>query len=270
MKEKVVLITGASGYVGSHLTKALADNNTIIALGNNENGLRLLGKECHCLVEIGAIENADFINRVFEKYRPDIVIHCAALKHVLTGEEQPLDTMEVNIVGTLNIFTAADLYGCEACIFVSTDKADRPINIYGKTKEIGEKLAKSFSKRSCCKYLVIRFCNIYGSTGSVVEIFSKRLAERQPLVVTKNATRYFVMIDQVVQAIMRLYEVGETGKVYLISDYVEKTIEEVAYEVARELNIEPNELNIIYQECADSEKLKEDYFLSGEIRLLKI
>jgi FlaA1/EpsC-like NDP-sugar epimerase len=270
MKQKVILITGAGGYVGKHLAKELANDNTVIALGHGENNLRLLGKECRCIVEIGAIENADFVNRVFEKHRPDIVIHCAALKHVLTGEEQPLEAMDVNIVGTLNIFTAADLFNCEACIFVSTDKADRPINIYGKTKEIGEKMAKSFSKRSHCRYLTIRFCNIYGSTGSVVEIFSKQLAEHKPLVVTKNAARYFVMIDQVVQAILSLYEIGESGKIYLINNYVEKTIEEVAYEVARSFNIAPAELDITYQECVNSEKLKEDYSLSEEVSLLKI
>ena len=269
MINKVILVTGAGGFVGQHLVKELIQNNIVIALDNNENNLRMLHNNCNCITEVGSIENEDFVNKVFIKFKPSIVIHCAALKHVQTGEEQPLETINVNIIGTLNIFSAANQYGCETCILVSTDKADKPINVYGKTKQVCEKLAQAYSKTSKCRYLIIRFCNIYGSSGSVVEIFSERLKAHLPLTVTKGATRYFITVEQVIKDILTLYTTGQTGRIYLTNNYIEKSIEAVAYEVAKDLSISPSDVNILYQTCSSSEKLKEDYSLDCGIYQLK-
>lgn len=269
MKNKIVLITGAGGYVGRHLAEALAKDNFVVALDNNENNLRALSNRISCITEIGSIEDEEFIARVFEHYHPNVTVHCAALKHVQTGEEQPLETINVNIVGTLNIFSAADRYNCETCILVSTDKADKPINVYGKTKQVCEKLAQAYSKTSECRYLIIRFCNIYGSSGSVVEIFAERLKAHLPLTVTRGATRYFITIEQVIKDILTLYATGQTGKIYLTSNYTEKSIESVAYEVAKDLGFPPSDVDILYQTCSSSEKLKEDYSLDYGIYQLK-
>lgn len=269
MKGKIILITGAGGYVGRHLAEKLTQDNYIIALDNNENGLRSLNHRISCITEVGSIEDEEFVTRIFEHYHPNIVIHCAALKHVQTGEEQPLETINVNIIGSLNIFSAANRYNCETCIFVSTDKADKPINVYGKTKQVCEKLAQAYSKTSKCRYLTIRFCNIYGSSGSVVEIFSERLKAHLPLTVTKGATRYFITVEQVIKDILTLYNTGQTGRIYLTNNYVEKSIEAVAYEVAKDLGISPSDVNILYQTCSSSEKLKEDYSLDCGIYQLK-
>ena len=268
MKNKVVLITGAGGFVGTHLLKALCSTNKVVALDTNENRLRALQDEYQCSVEVGAIEDNVFVNYVFAKYRPDVVIHCAARKHVLSGEQNPLETINVNISGTLNVFTAANEYKCEACILVSTDKADKPINVYGETKAVCERLAQSFAKMSSCKYLTIRFCNIYGSSGSVVEIFRDRIKNNKPLKITSSAKRYFITVDKVVECILKLYAQGTSGSIYMTNEYVELNIEDIAKEIALELDVDFNSLDITYTKCSEYEKLQEDYSTTSGIKIL--
>lgn len=268
MKDKVVLITGAGGFVGTHLLKALCNTNKVVALDTNENRSRALQDEYHCSVEVGAIEDSVFINYVFAKYRPDVVIHCAARKHVLSGEQNPLGTINVNVGGTLNVFAAANDYGCETCILVSTDKADKPVNVYGETKALCEKLAQSFAKMSSCRYLTMRFCNIYGSSGSVVEIFRDRIKNNKPLKITSSAKRYFVTVDKVVECILKLYAQGTSGSIYMTNDYVELEIEDIAKEIALELGVDFNSLDVTYTECSEYEKLQEDYSTTSAIKIL--
>lgn len=259
IENEVILITGGAGFLGSVLCNKLKDRNTIIVLDRNENKCRNLYDNTSVQVAVGTLEDDIFVNSIFLKYKPTIVFHCAAQKHVLTGEQNPLSTMNSNILGTLTLLRAAREVDTKKFIFVSTDKAELPTNVYGETKYIAEQLIKVFAEQTPHTYLACRFCNLWGSSGSVVEIFKNNIKANKAIRIAKDTYRYFINVEDAADLLIHLACEGISGKVYLSGSGKRISVEEVAKRVCEDLNVDFNAIIKEYIEPAPYEKRNEDY-----------
>lgn len=207
MKNEVVLITGASGSIGSALARRIHKQNPkkLICLDNNESGLFELQQELQGIDAIVAsIRDEERVDDIFNTFKPTIVFHVAAYKHVPLMEDHPIEAIKTNIGGLINIATVAILHKVKRFVFISSDKAADPVSIMGLTKKYGERLCKAFGSTSKTKFVVVRFGNVMASRGSVIPIFQKQIAENKPLTITdKNMTRYFMGIYEAVELILQ-------------------------------------------------------------------
>lgn len=259
IKDRTIIVTGGAGSIGKQLVKRLSVNNKVIALDTNQDALEILADEASCLIECGSIENENFINQIFEKYEPSIIIHCAAQKYINIGEDNPIETMNINIGGTINIFSAVNKYRCGTCIFLSSNAANNPNTIYGQTKALGEKLIESYNELSESRYIALRLCNVYDSNGSAPEILKEKMLSGQPLTITKGASRQFITIDEVVECIFKVYAEGDSGKIYAPKNCRSIEIEQLARNIASDCRVDFNTLAIEYIECPEDEKLQSEF-----------
>lgn len=216
---KRILVTGAGGYIGSALARSLAclPVEHLLLLDNTEHGLYLLDQEFNskalsfaCSMVVGNICDTLLLRNVFERYKPHIVFHAAALKHVQLMEVNPFAAVETNALGTQTMARMAARYQAEQFILVSTDKAVDPISIMGASKRLAELVILANSTPTDMKAL--RLCNVLGSTGSVAPLFREQLRNGQPLTVTdRNATRLFLSIGRAVECLLRTACKDETG-----------------------------------------------------------
>lgn len=213
IKDKVVLVTGGGGSIGSELCRQIANFNPrkLLIFDINENNvydlehdLRMSHPGLKFTVLIGEIKDVPRVNYVFERYRPDVVFHAAAHKHVPLMELNPTEAIKNNVFGTLNVAEAADKYGAERFILISTDKAVNPVNIMGASKRIAEIVIQMMSKKSSTVFAAVRFGNVLGSNGSVVPLFKKQIQLGGPVTVTHpDVTRYFMTIPEAVQLVIQ-------------------------------------------------------------------
>ena len=231
---KRILITGAGGYIGSALVRALSicAPERLLLVDIVEAGLYELEQEFSesaasrpCEFLVGSVCDQVFLTEIFERYRPQIVFHAAALKHVPLMEENPFAAVETNVLGTLAMVETAASAGAERLILLSTDKAVDPISIMGATKRVAELIV--LAKRSSPRMHALRLGNVLGSTGSVAPLFTRQIEQGKPLTVTHaDTTRYFLSIEAAVSALLlaasREYDSGllipETGPPYRIVD----------------------------------------------------
>lgn len=196
------LITGAGGYIGSAV--AASCKGELVLLDSCEGNLfelrRRLGSGYRYV--LGSVEDGALVDELFERFRPDVVIHAAAFKHVELLELNPFAAIRNNVLGTYRLIQAALRYRCRSLVLVSTDKAVRPHSVMGVSKRIAEVLTVSLSNAEC-RMNAVRLGNVTGSTGSVVPIFLEQIARGQAVTVTHpDATRYFLSIDEAVAAIL--------------------------------------------------------------------
>lgn len=192
MKNKRILITGIAGSIGSELARQLGKQNKIYGIDNNESGLfeTLQG---NIKGRVGDIRDELTIRDIFSDFKPQIVFHAAALKHVPLMEGQPLEAIKTNILGLNNVLHFSKVYPVEKFVFISSDKAVDPDNIMGATKRLGEIMVKN----SGDGYVVVRFGNVMGSRGSLIPIWEQQFKTKQPLTITDTRmTRYFMSIPQ--------------------------------------------------------------------------
>lgn len=255
-----ILITGGNGFIGEFLCKKAKELNfeKIISLSRSEYNTNSFVE-----VELGDIIDKKRINKIFLKHKPDVVIHAAAYKHINLMEQNPQDAIQNNIIGTVNIFNSCIECGVKTCIFISTDKASNPSSVYGLTKLVGEELVKTYSKFNKTKFITARFCNIYGSSGSVVQIFEECIKNNEPLKITDfNMRRYFISPEEASNFIFELIDIGKSGNIYMY--YVEKdiNIKELAEKMLHNANIN---LLIIEIGLRPGEKLSENYNIINAI-----
>lgn len=252
---KVVLVTGAAGSIGSEMVRQLTHFKpaNIILFDQGESSLYdiqlELAEKYHFNdfnIEIGDVRDYRRIEGVFAKYRPDIVYHAAAYKHVPMMEMHPIEGVKTNIVGTKNVADLAVQYGCDRFVMVSTDKAVNPTNVMGVTKRIAEIYIQSLNSRSNTSFITTRFGNVLGSNGSVIPRFTKQIESGGPVTVTHpDITRYFMTIPEACLLVLQAGALGSGGEIFVfdmgesvkIVDLARKMIKLSGFEVGKDIHI---------------------------------
>ena len=226
VKGRVILVTGAGGSIGSELCRQIAGHNPkkLVMLDIYENSiydiqLEIAGKYPGLDMEvlIATIRDEKRIKSIMKKYKPEIVFHAAAHKHVPLMETSPNEAVKNNVFGTLTLVKAADESAVDKFIMISTDKAVKPTNIMGATKRICEMIIQAYNKKSETEFVAVRFGNVLGSNGSVIPIFRKQIEEGGPVTVThKDITRYFMTIPEAVSLVLQAGYYAKGGEIFIL------------------------------------------------------
>ena len=274
IRGKRILITGAAGSIGSGLVKRIADfcPLSILILDQDESGIftvsRKLKEEFCCLnlkERVCDICDKGKIDQVFEEFKPQIVFHAAAYKHVPLMEEQPEEAVKNNIFGTRILAEKAIKHEVEKFIFISTDKAINPTSVMGATKRMGEMLCQVANKKNVTKFVSVRFGNVLNSRGSVVPIFKEQIAKGGPVKVThENMKRYFMITSEACLLVMQAGAMGKGGEVFVLDMGQPVRILDLAKEMIRLSGFEPDkDIPIVFTGTRKGEKLFEE-LLSAE------
>lgn len=223
---KTVLVTGGGGSIGSELSRQIAANNpkklVIFDIYENnaydiQNELKRTYPELDLEVLIGSVRDSRRISQVFKKYRPQVVYHAAAHKHVPLMEDSPNEAIKNNVFGTLKTVRAADKYGTERFVLISTDKAVNPTNIMGASKRMCEMIVQSYNKMSNTNFVAVRFGNVLGSNGSVVPLFKHQIENGGPVTVTDpSIIRYFMTIPEAVSLVLQAGAYAKGGEIFVL------------------------------------------------------
>lgn len=275
VNNKVVLVTGGGGSIGSELCRQLAANNPrqLIILDIYENNAYEIQQELlrkypylNLVVLIASVRNTRRINDIFNKYRPDIVYHAAAHKHVPLMEVSPNEAVKNNVFGTLKTVRAADKYGTSKFVLISTDKAVNPTNIMGATKRICEMIVQTYNNRSQTDFVAVRFGNVLGSNGSVIPLFKKQIASGGPVTVTHpDIIRYFMTIPEAVSLVLQAGAYAKGGEIFILDMGEPVKILDLAKNLIRLSGYIPNEDIIIeFTGLRPGEKLYEELLMKEE------
>lgn len=261
-RSKKILITGAAGSIGSALSRRIAElkPKSLIILDQDESGLFGVGEDvkrlCKTHLVIASIRESERIHDVFSKYRPDIVYHCAAYKHVSLMEMWPEEAERTNVHGTRILADISIKFGVDRFIFVSTDKAVNGTSVMGKTKKEGERICQEANRVKITKFIVVRFGNVMASRGSVVPIFQKQIAEGKNLTVTDpRMRRFFMGIYEAVELILRATLIGEAGDTIVLDMGEPVSIVEVAKLM---IKLSGKNLKLEFTKAGKGEKLFEE------------
>lgn len=275
INNKTVLVTGGGGSIGSELCRQISKLNPkrliIFDIYENnaydiQNELRHKYPNLNLLVLIGSVRDKKRLEQVFDKYKPDIVFHAAAHKHVPLMEDSPMEAIKNNVFGTLNVVECADKYNSERFVLISTDKAVNPTNVMGATKRICEMIIQSYDKVSHTKFVAVRFGNVLGSNGSVIPLFKKQIAQGGPVTVThKNIIRYFMTIPEATQLVLQAGAFAKGGEIFVLDMGEPVKIYDLAYDLIRLSGYEPNkDIKIKVTGLRPGEKLYEELLMSEE------
>lgn len=268
---KRIFITGAAGSIGSELARQVLRYNPkeLWLLDHNENGLFFLERE---LVDAGAtfvvpslvdIRDRQRVRAVFELGRPDVVFHAAAHKHVPLMEINSPEAVKNNAEGTRIVAEASEALGVHTFVMISTDKAVRPTSIMGATKRVAEMYLQAIAKRTQCRFITVRFGNVLGSAGSVVQIFRQQIAAGGPVTVTHEAmTRYFMTISEACQLVLLTGAIAKSGMINILDMGEPVKILDLARDMVRLSGLEPGrDIEIKMTGIRNGEKLFEELLL---------
>lgn len=272
---KTVLVTGGGGSIGSELCRQAAAQRPkrLIIFDIYENNaydiqmeLRRTHPELDLVVLIGSVRDRERVMQVFDRYRPDLVCHAAAHKHVPLMETSPFEAIKNNVFGTYNVAQAADRFGTQRFILISTDKAVNPTNVMGASKRLCEMIVQMINDRSATEYVAVRFGNVLGSAGSVIPLFRKQIRSGGPVTVTdKRVIRYFMTIPEAVQLIFQAGAYARGGEIFVLDMGEPVCIDDLARNMIRLSGFEPDvDIPIEYTGLRPGEKLYEELLLSGE------
>lgn len=275
LREKTILVTGGGGSIGSELCRQIAkcSPKCLIIFDIYENNAYEIQQELkkkypflHLEVLIGSVRNTNRIESVMQLYRPNIVFHAAAHKHVPLMEDSPNEAIKNNVFGTYKTARAADKYGVEKFVLISTDKAVNPTNIMGASKRMCEMVVQMFSRHSKTEYVAVRFGNVLGSNGSVIPLFKKQMAEGGPITVTHpDIIRYFMTIPEAVSLVLQAGAYAKGGEIFVldmgepvkIADLAKNLIRLSGYTLGVDMDIE-------YTGLRPGEKLYEELLTKEE------
>ena len=275
VNNQVVMITGGGGSIGSELCRQIAAHNPklLIIFDIYENTTydiqqELIKKYPSLKLEtlIGSVRNTNRIESVIERYRPNIIYHAAAHKHVPLMEDSPNEAIKNNVFGTYKTARAADKYGVKRFVLISTDKAVNPTNIMGASKRICEMIIQTFSRYSATEYVAVRFGNVLGSNGSVIPLFKKQIAEGGPVTVTHpDIIRYFMTIPEAVSLVLEAGANAKGGEIFVldmgepvkIADLAKNLIRLSGYKLGEDIEIK-------YTGLRPGEKLYEELLTKEE------
>ena len=272
---KVVLVTGGGGSIGSELCRQVASHNPkqLIIFDiyeNNAYDIQLELKEKYpdldLVVLIGSVRNTHRIETVFEKYRPDIVYHAAAHKHVPLMEDSPNEAIKNNVFGTYKTAKAADKYGTKRFVLISTDKAVNPTNIMGASKRMCEMVVQMMNARSKTDFVAVRFGNVLGSNGSVIPLFKKQIEQGGPVTVTHpDIIRYFMTIPEAVSLVLQAGAYAKGGEIFVLDMGEPMKILDLAKNLIRLSGYMPDvDIPIVFTGLRPGEKLYEELLMNEE------
>lgn len=275
LEGKTIMVTGGGGSIGSELCRQIARIGPakLILLENSEYNLYSIEIELRrefeavpFVFQLGDVSDTATVRRVFSLYKPDMVFHAAAYKHVPMLEHQVREAFKNNVLGTRNVAIEADKYGCAEFVLISTDKAVNPSNVMGASKRIAEIFCQNLNARSDTNFITVRFGNVLGSAGSVIPLFRRQIAEGGPVTVThKEIERYFMTIPEACQLIMQASVIGEGGEIFVLDMGEPVKICFLAEQMIRLSGKEPGEdIEIKYTGLRPGEKLYEELFHDTE------
>lgn len=275
IKNKVVLVTGGGGSIGSELCRQMAKFHPkkLLIFDISENGvydlefdLKTYFPDVKYEAIIGSVRDRDKLVSVFSKYRPQVVFHAAAHKHVPLMELNPVEAIKNNVFGTLNTAEVAAEFNVERFTLISTDKAVNPTNVMGASKRIAEIIIQMLAKKSKTVFSAVRFGNVLGSRGSVVPLFKKQIAKGGPITVTHpEVTRYFMTIPEAVQLVIQAGAMAKGGEIFILDMGEPVKIAELAKEMIHLSGLEPDvDIKIEYTGLRPGEKLYEELLLNEE------
>jgi len=272
---KVVMVTGGGGSIGSELCRQIASHNPkqLIIVDIYENNAYDIEQELvrnlpnlNLKTLIASVRDANKIDKIFEEYRPNIVFHAAAHKHVPLMETSPNEAVKNNVGGTLNVAKSASKYGVQKFVLISTDKAVNPTNIMGATKRICEMIVQAMDKNSETEYVAVRFGNVLGSNGSVIPLFKKQIKEGGPITVThKDIVRYFMTIPEAVSLVLQAGAYAKGGEIFVLDMGEPVRIYDLAENMIRLSGFTPNvDIDIKVIGLRPGEKLYEERLMEEE------
>ena len=269
LKGRRVLVTGAGGSIGRELCRQIARWNaaSLILLGHGENSIFeavLELKQDYPGIElipiIADVRDAVRLQAVFERYRPEVVFHAAAHKHVPLMQINVEEAVANNVLGTQNVVETADRCGVERLVLISTDKAVHPANVYGATKRLAEMVVLDAARRTGKAFSVVRFGNVLGSRGSVVPLFKRMIANGGPLQITHpDMERFFMTIPEAVHLVLQAAAMGQGGEAFLLNMGEQVRILDLAEDLIRLSGLEPGrDIEIVFTGIRPGEKLREE------------
>lgn len=272
---KTILVTGGGGSIGSELCRQIAAHNPkrlIIAdiYENNaydiQQELKQKYPKLDLVVLIASVRNVHRINSIFETYRPEIVYHAAAHKHVPLMEDSPNEAIKNNVFGTYATAQAADRYGVSRFVLISTDKAVNPTNIMGASKRICEMIIQMMNHRSRTDFVAVRFGNVLGSNGSVIPLFKKQIEQGGPVTVTHpDIIRYFMTIPEAVSLVLQAGALAKGGEIFVLDMGEPVKILDLAENLIRLSGFKPfEEIPIVFTGLRPGEKLYEELLMNEE------
>ncbi|WP_191555844.1 polysaccharide biosynthesis protein [Metabacillus idriensis] len=277
LSNKTILITGAGGSIGSELCRQIArlSPKKMLLVGAGENSIFTITAELKKKYPsiqfysiIANIQDQRRIETIFAAYKPNIVFHAAAYKHVPLMENNVLEAVKNNVFGTRNVAESAHRHKVERFVLISTDKAVNPSSIMGTTKKVAEILIQQMNEISDTKFTAVRFGNVLGSRGSVIPVFKKQIAEGGPVTVTHpEMVRYFMTIPEAVQLVIQGAAMANGGEIFVLDMGRPVNITKLANDLIRLSGFEPGkDIKIIYTGARPGEKLSEELFTSEENR----
>ncbi|CEN83683.1 polysaccharide biosynthesis protein [Paraclostridium sordellii] len=273
---KIILVTGGGGSIGSELCRQIAtfEPNQLIILDNYENNaysiqqelIRKYGDKLNLETVIASIREIKRLDEIFSEYRPDVVFHAAAHKHVPLMENSPSEAIKNNIFGTKNVAIMADKYKVKKFVLISTDKAVNPTNIMGATKRAAEMIIQTMNEESETEFVAVRFGNVLGSNGSVIPLFKRQIEEGGPVTITHpEIIRYFMTIPEAVQLVIQAGAMARGGEIFVLDMGDPVKIVDLAYNLITLSGFEPNvDIEIKFTGLRPGEKLYEELLMSEE------
>ena len=272
---KVILVTGGGGSIGSELCRQIASYvpKQLVILDNYENNAYDIKNELNykypnlkLKVVIANIRDKQRLDSIFNEYRPQVVFHAAAHKHVPLMEDNPSEAIKNNVFGTLNMAECADKYGVLKFILISTDKAVNPTNVMGATKRIAEMIIQATGRYSKTDFAAVRFGNVLGSNGSVIPLFKKQIEQGGPVTVTHpEVTRFFMTIPEAVQLVIQAGAMAKGGEIFVLDMGQPVKIADLARSLIKLSGYKPDEdIKIVFTGLRPGEKLYEELLLEEE------
>ncbi len=272
---KSVMVTGAGGSIGSELCRQIAGHCPkmliLVDIYENttydiQNELKASFPELHLIVLIASVRNTNRMDSIFQTYRPQIIYHAAAHKHVPLMEDSPNEAIKNNVFGTLKLVHAADRYQVEKFVLISTDKAVNPTNVMGASKRICEMIIQTFNKRSDTDYVAVRFGNVLGSNGSVIPLFRRQIEQGGPVTVTHpDIVRFFMTIPEAVSLVLQAGAYAKGGEIFILDMGEPVKILDLARNLILLSGHKPDEdIQIVFTGLRPGEKLYEEMLMKEE------
>ena len=275
VRNKVVMVTGGGGSIGSELCRQIAAHQPkqliIIEIYENnaydiQQELRSNFPELDLVVLIASVRNTNRMEEIFAKYRPELVYHAAAHKHVPLMEDSPSEAIKNNVYGTLKLVRTCDKYGVKRFVQISTDKAVNPTNVMGASKRMCEMIVQAYDKLSETEFVAVRFGNVLGSNGSVIPLFKKQIAKGGPVTVTHpDIIRYFMTIPEAVSLVLQAGALAKGGEIFVLDMGEPVKIDDLARNLIRLSGYVPDrDIEIKYTGLRPGEKLYEELLMDEE------